>query len=153
LIPKRKIEIRHARRSDLDRIVEIEKLSFSSEAWNRDLFLDYLLGCPGLFLVAKVGRRIAGYSITCATRSGAELVSIAVDPAFREHGVGTAMMNYTAAKLKRRGESNWSLNVRIKNEGAIRLYRQFGFVRSRTLRGYYEDGGDAWRMRLKVKTK
>ena len=63
------------------------------------------------------------------------------------------MMNYTAAKLKRRGESNWCLNVRIKNESAIRLYRRFGFVRSRTLRGYYEDGGDAWRMRLKVKTK
>jgi ribosomal-protein-alanine N-acetyltransferase len=152
LIPTRKIEIRQARTSDLDRIVEIERLSFSSEAWNRKLFLDYLQGCPRLFLVAKAGRRIAGYSITCDTRSGAELVSIAVDPAFREHGVGTAMMNYTATMLRRLGEPSWSLNVRTKNEGAIRFYRRFGFVRSRTLRGYYEDGGDAWRMRLKVKT-
>jgi ribosomal-protein-alanine N-acetyltransferase len=153
LIPTRKIEIRQVRRADLDRIVEIEKVSFSREAWNRNLLLDYLEGCPELFLVAKAGRRIAGYSITCVTRTGAELVSIAVDPAFREHGVGTAMMKYTAATLRRRGESSWSLNVRIKNESAIRLYRRFGFVWSRTLRGYYEDGGDAWRMRLKVKTK
>jgi ribosomal-protein-alanine N-acetyltransferase len=152
LIPTRNIEIRQARRSDLERILEIEKLSFSREAWNRKLLLEYLQGCPELFLVAKSGRRIAGYSITCVTRTGAELVSIAVDPAFREHGVGTAMMKYTAAILRRRGESNWSLNVRIKNESAIRLYRRFGFVRSRTLRGYYEDGGDAWRMLLKVKT-
>jgi ribosomal protein S18 acetylase RimI-like enzyme len=62
------------------------------------------------------------------------------------------MMNYTATMLRRLGEPSWSLNVRTKNEGAIRFYRRFGFVRSRTLRGYYEDGGDAWRMRLKVKT-
>ena len=60
MIPKRKIEIRQARKTDLDRIVEIEKLSFSSEAWDRKLFLDYLLGCPGLFLVAKRAAGLLG---------------------------------------------------------------------------------------------
>ncbi|MEO8131150.1 MAG: GNAT family N-acetyltransferase, partial [Bryobacteraceae bacterium] len=76
-----------------------------------------------------------------------ELVSIAVDPDFRTLGVGAALMKHTASVLKRRRVYSWHLMVRINNEPAIRFYRRFGFVRSRTVRGYYENGGDAWRMR------
>ena len=114
------------------------------------MFLEYLTRHPELFLVAKFGRRIAGYAITCAARERAELASIAVDPAFRAHGVGTALMEYLAAELQRRQVRHWCLMVRITNESAIGFYRRFGFIRTRTVRDYYEDGGDAWRMSRKM---
>ena len=40
------------------------------------------------------------------------------------------------------------LTVRLDNRDAIQLYRGLGFVRKRTVRGYYEDGSDGWRMCL-----
>jgi len=128
-------------------LLQIEKLCFGSEAWDGPLLLEYFAHCPELFLVAKYGRRIAGYATTCAAKERAELASIAVDPDFRAHGVGAALMEYTASALKRKQVPSWYLMVRISNESAIRFYRRFGFIRSRTVRGYYEDGGDAWRMK------
>lgn len=147
---ERRIEIRQFRKSDLTRLLQIENLCFPSEAWDRQLFLEYFARYPNLFLVAKFGRRIAGYAITCAGRERAELASIAVDPAFRAHGVGAALIKYTAVELQRRQVRHWCLMVRITNESAIRFYRRFGFVRTRTVRGYYEAGGDAWRMSWKL---
>jgi len=38
--------------------------------------------------------------------------------------------------------------VRAANEPAIRFYWKFGFERRRRVPGYYENGGDAWRMEL-----
>ena len=146
----RRIEIRQFRKADLSRVLQIENLCFPSEAWDGPLFLEYFARYPKLFLVARFGRRIAGYAITCAGRERAELASIAVDPAFRGHGVGTAIIEYTAAELRLRHVRHWCLMVRVTNESAIRFYRRFGFIRSRTLRGYYEDGGDAWRMSWKL---
>ncbi len=114
------------------------------------MLLEYFARYPDLFLVAKFGRRIAGYAITCAGRERAELASIAVDPAYRAHGVGAALIEHTAVGLRRRRVRHWCLMVRTANESAIRFYKRFGFVRTRTVRGYYEEGGDAWRMSLRL---
>ena len=145
-----RITLRQIRKSDLTRLLEIEKLCFPSEAWDGSLFLGYLARYPTLFVVAKVGRKIAGYSVTSSGPDRAELDSIAVDPLFRAHGVGSALIEHTAAELRRRQVRHWSLMVRIKNEAAIRFYKGFGFFRTRTVRGYYEDGGDAWRMSIRL---
>jgi [ribosomal protein S18]-alanine N-acetyltransferase len=143
------IDIRQSRKTDLPRILAIERVSFAGEAWDKEIFLEYFACCPDLFVVAKAGRRIAGYAITCIAGERAELVSIAVDPDYREHGTGAAMMKHMARRLRRRRVADWWLMVRITNETAVRFYKRLGFVRTRTVRNYYEDGGAAWRMRLK----
>ena len=116
------------------------------------MLLDFWERFPQLFIVVKLGRRIAGYSITCVQGERAELASIAVDPLFQSQGVATAVMNYTTLRLRRRKVSKWTLMVRINNERAIRFYRHFGFARTRTVRKYYEDSTDAWRMEAKVES-
>ena len=128
-------------------MLEIEDLSFPNDAWDSDTFLDYFESCTDLFLVAKAGRRIVGYAITCVHKNRAELASIAVDPASRTLGVGTAMIRFTLQELRRKQVANWFLMVRITNESAIRFYQRFGFVRTKTVRDYYGAGSDAWRMR------
>jgi ribosomal-protein-alanine N-acetyltransferase len=130
--------------------MEIERLSFGGDSWDRSMFLEYFERYPELFLVAKAGRRIAGYSITCFNGEHAELASIAVDPVYRTQGLATALVRYTAGELQRRLVRNWHLMVRIANKPAIRFYKRFGFVRTKTVRNYYADGGDAWRMLWKL---
>jgi ribosomal-protein-alanine N-acetyltransferase len=144
------ISIRLLKPSDLPRILEIERASFGEDAYDRNLFADFYRKCGDLFLVAVRGARVCGYMVTCSggrTASGrAELVSVAVDPRHREHGVASALMASTLRRLRRRGVVRFSLMVKVTNRAAIRFYERYGFNRSRIVRGYYEDGADGWRM-------
>jgi ribosomal-protein-alanine N-acetyltransferase len=142
------MHIRRANAQDLPAILQIEKKSFGRDAWDLELFLDYLRR-PGrsVFLVAIVERKVVGYALAYHSRIRAELHSIAVRPAARGRGVAKALLGRTLAALLRKGFATVSLNVRLENEAAIRLYRKLGFERVRRVNGYYEDGAPAWRMR------
>jgi [ribosomal protein S18]-alanine N-acetyltransferase len=145
-----RLEIRPFQSRDLARILEIEQASFGSDAWDRGLFLEYFRSCPELFLVARHGRRIGGYIITCAGPKEAELVSIAVDPRDRLRGLGRAMLDATLAQLRSRRVGSWWLMVETSNDAAIRFYESYGFLRKRRTKRYYGAGRDAWRMKFKL---
>ncbi|MGA2880767.1 MAG: GNAT family N-acetyltransferase [Bryobacteraceae bacterium] len=140
------VDVRPFQRRELNRIVAIERDSFGKDAWPAELFLEYWRQSPELFLVARYGRRIAGYSATRTNWRGAELESIAVDPLCRGRGVAQALLRATIARL---GPRTLRLMVSTANAPALRFYRQFGFVRTRLVKRYYGAGRDAWRMRLK----
>jgi len=146
----RAFSIRLFRLSDMDRILQIEHASFGKDAYDRNLFADFYHKCGELFLVAVKGRNVCGYMVTCIggrTASGrAELVSIAVDPRHRGKGIASVLMASTLRRLRRRGVVRVHLMVKVTNKIAIRFYEQYGFHKSRIVRGYYEDGADAWRM-------
>jgi [ribosomal protein S18]-alanine N-acetyltransferase len=141
----RKFEI-----ADLDRILAIEQTSFGDDAWDEKLFRAFYRRCPDLFLVARVGRRTVGYSITCAGSRNAELASIAVDPRDRRRGVAEALLNHTLAELRSRDIKNWWLMVGVENEAALRFYEKYGFKRQKMVKGYYGPKRNAWRMRFKA---
>jgi [ribosomal protein S18]-alanine N-acetyltransferase len=143
------IQVQPFERADLERVAAIEEKSFGPDAWDRNLLLEHFRVSPELFLVAKVGRRIQGYSITVpfAVSRSAELVSIAVDPRARQRGLGRALLNATRAQLQQRHIKTWWLMVRVTNETAIRFYEQCGFTKVRAVKRYYGAGRDAWRMR------
>ena len=128
-------------------MLEIERASFGKDAWTAELFLEYWRACPQLFLIARQGRRIAGYSITRTTWRGAELESIAVDPPYRGRGVAQALLKATISWLR---AGSLRLMVGTENEPALRFYQQFGFMRVKKVKRYYGPGRDAWRMRLKL---
>jgi len=142
--------IRLFRLADLDRLIEIERSSFPKTAYPRDLFLELFANCGELFFVATLGRATAGYAVTCTRLPRAELVSIAVDPFYRRQGVARHLLLHTIARLRRAGAVSLSLMVRARNVRAIALYRGFGFRRTGRVAGYYENGEDGLRMRLRL---
>jgi [ribosomal protein S18]-alanine N-acetyltransferase len=142
------IETRGFARRDLERVVAIERASFGKDAWPAELFLEYWRSSPELFLIAKQGGRIVGYSITRTDWRGAELESIAVDPGYRGRGVAQALLQATIFLLRTR---SLRLMVSTENEPALRFYQRFGFTRMRKVPRYYGPGRDAWRMRLRPK--
>jgi ribosomal protein S18 acetylase RimI-like enzyme len=141
------IRIIEFRRSHLKQISAIERAAFGDGAYSQEMFLQLHQDCRDLFFVARCSGLIAGYIVTCAHAAKAEIVSIAVGPKFRNKGVGRALMLHTFRKLKARGVRTAELMVRSTNVESIRFYRSFGFVRTRKVAHYYEDGGDAWRMK------
>ncbi len=144
--------IRQFELSDLEGVLDIEQASFGEEAWNRKLFLAYFRKTPDLFLVAMAGRRIAGYIITRVGSRNAELASIAVHPHHRRGGIGEGMLRKILSELRLRRGKTWWLMAGVENEGAIRFYEKFGFVKTRRVKRYYAPGRDAWRMLLSIET-
>jgi [ribosomal protein S18]-alanine N-acetyltransferase len=142
--------IRKFETADLDRVLAIEQASFGDDAWDEKLFRAVYRRCPELFLIARVGRHTAGYSITCAGSRNAELASIAVNPRDRRQGVAETLLNHTLAELHSRRIKTWWLMVGVENEAAIRFYEKYGFKRQKILKRYYGPGRNAWRMRFKA---
>lgn len=62
--------------------------------------------------------------------------SLAVDPAYRGRGVGTALLQKAEARARSMGKYTMSLGVVGENEGAIRLYERQGYRRTHTWDGY-----------------
>lgn len=130
----------------LRRILEIERASFPNEAYTRDMFLELHRECGDLFLIAKRSGRIVGYMVSSVGPRKAEIISIAVDPGYRNTGVGRALILYTIEKLRELGAGRLELTVRTTSAAAIRLYRSLGFSPLKTVTHYYQDGGDGLRM-------
>ena len=134
--------------------MEIEHASFGKDAWGRKLFADFFHKCGEFFLVAVKLGKICGYMITCiggrSALASAELVSLAVDPAYRAQGIAAALIASTLRRLRRRGVERLWLTVKVTNRAAIRLYDRYGFRKSRLVKQYYEDGSDGWRMEKRL---
>ena len=140
------VVIRRVRLADLGRIAALERAGFGRYAWPRDLFLEYLEGNSGLFLVAEVEARVAAYIIASRRGRRGEIVSIAVDPAIRRAGLGRTLVAAAINRLRRRGVQRLSLMVKVTNRAATAFWARLGFRRARRVRAYYEDGRDGWLM-------
>ena len=140
----KRYSITRLRERELDRILEIETASFGKEAYDRKLFAEYLRKCGDLFVGAWKGRSLCGYMLTrkSAESPRAELISVAVDPAYRGQGVGDALMKSTLRRLAHRHTLRLSLMVKVTNIEARRFYEKYGFTKVRVVRRYYEDGQD-----------
>jgi ribosomal-protein-alanine N-acetyltransferase len=138
------VTIRAAERADLLAVVRIEKASFP-QPWPYDAF-ERFLDEPG-FLVAEVDGEIAGYVVADVTqqigRALGHVKDVAVHPDRRGAGVGSALLSRSLAVLGAHGAETVKLEVRRSNDGAKRLYREFGFDPLRQVPEYYGDGEDA----------
>jgi ribosomal-protein-alanine N-acetyltransferase len=73
------------------------------------------------------------------TGEDAHVTTIAVDPAWHRHKIGTRLMLFMARESVRRGSRNLTLEVRVSNEPAQALYFQFGFQPAGIRKNYYQE--------------
>ncbi|WP_227352788.1 ribosomal protein S18-alanine N-acetyltransferase [Haladaptatus salinisoli] len=136
--------IRPAEDADLLAVFRIEKASFN-QPWPFSAF-ERFVGEP-TFLVAVDGGKVVGYVVADVIpnhgRGLGHVKDIAVHPARRGEGIGRTLLQRALSGLRAHGAHSVKLEVRASNEGAISLYRKFGFHYLRTVPRYYGDGEDA----------
>jgi len=66
-------------------------------------------------------------------------MNVAVAPERRRQGIASALLHRLLELTKDDALRGYTLEVRISNLGAIRLYERFGFRRKGIRRGYYTD--------------
>ena len=106
------------------------------EAWTRNQCLG-VIAMPGVRLtLAFVDDAPAGFAMVRSVADEAELLLLAVDPAFRRRGVATALLRAVIADAAAAGVADLHLEVRAGNE-AVTLYMAQGFTKVGERRGYY----------------
>ena len=66
-------------------------------------------------------------------------MNLAVEPDWRRRGIGSALLERLLIETKGDTDRGYTLEVRVSNVGAIRLYERFGFRPRGVRRGYYTD--------------
>jgi len=67
------------------------------------------------------------------------VMNVAVVDAYRRRGVASALLERLFAVTESDPRRGYTLEVRVSNAGAIRLYEQLGFEARGIRRGYYTD--------------
>ena len=118
-------KIRSATEEDFDRVMEIDRLSFT-DPWIYNFFKSSL---KDIFLVFEKGREISGYLIACLCNDleKAVIIRIAVHPDHRGEGVGKSLIRRCLDILVERDIGVVELDVELVSRGAIKLYEKFGF--------------------------
>lgn len=133
------VELRRLEPSDLDAVEEIERASYPTP-WSRAMFAAELEKPSSLAIGAyHDGGELVGYAIVSRYVDAWHVMNIAVVPDFRRRGIGRSLLERlfeVTASDPRRG---YTLEVRVSNAEAIRLYERLGFRPRGIRRGYYTD--------------
>ena len=133
------VELRRIEIHDLDAVDEIEQASYPTP-WSRSMFAAELQKPGSLSLGAyRPSGELVGYLVVSRYVDAWHVMNVAVAPEFRRRGIAQTLLGELfdlTAGDERRG---YTLEVRVSNEAAIRLYERLGFVARGIRRGYYTD--------------
>lgn len=136
------IQIREMLSTDLEDIMEIEKLSFSLP-WSQESFITELENNPAArYLVAINNKRVVGYAGFWKIIDEGHITNIAVHPSSRRKGIGEKLLEALLEKSKEEGIVKLTLEVRRSNFSAIHLYEKFEFQTLGHRKGYYSDNNE-----------
>lgn len=129
------------RRGDVPQVMVIEKGS-SATPWTRSMFLSEL-GRPGTIdLVAHRAGDVLGYIMVSRYADVWHILNVVVRQAHRGQGIGGRLLDELFTRADGAPHLGFTLEVRVSNAGAIRLYRRKGFLEHGIRPGYYSDNNE-----------
>jgi ribosomal-protein-alanine N-acetyltransferase len=136
------LSIRPMRRADLDGgVLAIERESYPLP-WSRRMMEGELVRTEGICLVAVHDERIVGYILVALQVDVWHILNVTVHPLHRGRRIGDALVRAAMTLGGRRAHAGFTLEVRVTNSRAIRLYERLGFVSHGVRPRYYSDNGE-----------
>lgn len=125
------------RRRHLRGVLRIEAQVYP-RPWSLRLFMSELaLRSTRAYSVALVDGMVAGYSGLMLSGEDGHVTTLAVDPQWQRHGIGSRLLLRMARTAVERGARHLTLEVRVTNDRAQSLYRRFGFAPAGVRKNYY----------------
>lgn len=131
------ITIRNMRPEDIPQIAALDAACFSLP-WPEEAFASELRNALSLWLVAMDGETVAGYVGSQSVMGEADMMNLAVAPAYRRTGIAQSLVHGLLDALADRKVSSLTLEVRASNADAIALYDKLGFSQVGRRPRYYE---------------
>jgi ribosomal-protein-alanine N-acetyltransferase len=135
-----RVELRRLELRDLSAIDEIERASYPTP-WSRSMFAGELAKPSSLSLGAfdpDTGE-LLGYLIISRYVDAWHVMNLAVAPAHRRRKIASMLLDRLFDETAGEGRRGYTLEVRVSNDVAIRLYERAGFKPRGIRRGYYTD--------------
>ena len=130
------------RRRHLRGVMAIERQVYP-RPWSPNLFLSEMAETRNrCYLVARTDKEIVGYGGLICFGEEAHVTNIAVDPEHQRNKIGMRLLHDLIQNAVAEGAQAVSLEVRVSNYGAQRLYGKFGFRPVGVRKGYYQETGE-----------
>jgi [ribosomal protein S18]-alanine N-acetyltransferase len=142
LLSRPEPKISEAGARDAAAIAAVHAASFQ-RGWGEDEFQQLLIDRSVVAHRAMIGRTIAGFILSRMAAGEAEILSVAIAPAWRGRGFARPLLDLHLRRLAGLGARAVFLEVDENNEPACRLYRNAGFDEVGVRKGYYQEGASA----------
>jgi ribosomal-protein-alanine N-acetyltransferase len=131
-------QLRRMTNGDVPVVARLERACFQNP-WSEQAFLAEVGREGSVPLVAVEGGEVVAYGIAWIVADEFHVVNVAVKPSHRRRGIAVALINALIEEARTRGALLATLEVRSRNEAAVRLYRSFGFEPVAVRRHYYHN--------------
>ena len=127
------------KRRHLRGVMAIERQVYP-RPWSPNLFLSEMAEARNrCYLTARMDRDVVGYGGLICYGEEAHVTNVAVDPEHHRHKIGTRLLHDLLQNAIAMGAQAISLEVRVSNYGAQRLYGKFGFRPVGVRKNYYQE--------------
>ena len=122
---------------DAKALGELAKQVFTMP-WSENAFVHLAEDKDSIFVVAlEEGVLIGGCGLTCIGLEG-DIHNVMVSPEYRGKGIATQMMKVLLGEGQKQGIEEFTLEVRVSNVAAIKVYEKLGFVSEGIRPRFYE---------------
>jgi ribosomal-protein-alanine N-acetyltransferase len=132
------IEIRRLQLRDLSAIDVIERAAYPTP-WSRSMFAGELAKPSSICLGAFLDNRLVGYLIVSRYVDAWHVMNVAVASEYRRRGIASTLLGQLFELTSDDHRRGYTLEVRVSNKSAIKLYERLGFRSRGIRRGYYTD--------------
>jgi ribosomal-protein-alanine N-acetyltransferase len=150
------VEVADMTLEDIPAVHEVERLSFPVP-WPANAFRHELTqNRNARYVVARFEGRIVGYAGLWLMVDEAHITTFAVHPDHRRRKIGERMLQRVFDIAEDIGAEWLTLEVRVSNLAAQKLYEKYGFRRAGIRRRYYSDNNEdaliMWTDRIRERT-
>jgi ribosomal-protein-alanine N-acetyltransferase len=135
-----RVDFRRLELRDLNAIEKIERESYRTP-WSRSMFAGELAKPSSISLGAfeEETGELLGYLIISRYVDAWHVMNLAVAPEHRRRRIASSLLEQLFEVTAGEGRRGYTLEVRVSNDVAIKLYEQAGFKPRGVRRGYYTD--------------
>lgn len=141
--PRARPGIRVCRPEDVEDVAKVLRESAEAAKWSVEGLRELLSWLGTVALVSEEAAHVTGFIIARQVVDQAEILNLAVTPAWRRKGQGEALLGTVLEEFARRRVSRVFLEVRESNELGMAFYSKRGFTKTGRRPGYYREPDEA----------
>lgn len=139
----RVLKIVPMQKEHLDEVIKVEEKAYGEHHWSKESFFNELNNQLAKYFCAfNEQGELVGYCGCWQILEEAHITNVAVSPDFRRQNVGEALLVAIIKSCYKEMVKYLTLEVRVSNEPAIKLYEKYGLKSLGIRKGYYQDNNE-----------
>ena len=130
-------------KDDIEAVVQIEEEAYGKHHWAKTSFYEEMSNNLARYYSAKNKQgELVGYAGTWHIIDEGHITTIAVKKEYLRNHIGETIIQKIIEDCYKENVKYLTLEVRVSNVPAIKLYEKYGFKSLGTRKGYYQDNNE-----------